>query len=92
MAHPLHFNKHHRRTVEAWDPEQELEAALEQRDRFLDTHPQYASFQREIDGMLDKAGNTENRIAVLALLIEAKLIELQSQLKQLNRILLSVPA
>ncbi len=92
MAYHLQLNKHHRRTAEAWDPEQDLAAALEQRARFLDKHPQYRSFQHEIDGMLDKAGNAENRIAVLALLIEAKLIELHSRFKQLNRILLSVPA
>ena len=92
MAHRLHFNKNHRRTAEAWDPEGKLTEALEQRDRFLDKHPQYRSFQREIDGILDKDGSPENRMAVLALLIEGKLIELHGQLKQLNRILLSVPA
>lgn len=92
MAHHLHIKKHHRRTVQTWDPDFELEQALKQRALFLDKHPQYHSFQREIDGMLEKAGNAENRMAVLALLIEAKLIELHGQLTRLNRILLSVPA
>lgn len=92
MAHHLHVKKHDRRTAQAWDPDQELEQALEQRALFLDKHPQYRSFQREIDGMLEKAGSAENRMAVLALLIEAKLIELHGQLTHLNRILLSAPA
>ena len=92
MAHHLRFNQNHRRTDAAWDPDQELEAALEQRARFLDKHPQYIGFQNEIDAMLDKAGSAENRMAVLAVLIEGKLIELHGRLKQLNRILLSIPA
>ena len=92
MAHHIHLNKHHRRTDEAWDPDHELEEALKQRTLFLDRNPRYRGFQREIDGMLDKAGSAENRMAVLALLIEGKLIELHSRLKQLNRILLSIPA
>jgi len=92
MAHLLHLNKKQRRTAEAWDPDQRLAEALEQRARFLDAYPQYRTFQNEIDEILDKAGSPENRMTVLALLIEAKLIELQSQLKHLNRILLSVPA
>jgi len=92
MAHLLHLNKKQRRTNEAWDPDQRLAEALEQRARFLDMYPQYRIFQNEIDEILDKAGSPENRMTVLALLIEAKLIELQSQLKHLNRILLSAPA
>ncbi|MEJ2038090.1 MAG: hypothetical protein P8X55_04055, partial [Desulfosarcinaceae bacterium] len=54
---------------------------------FLDAYPQYKAFQQEIDGMLDKAGSIENRMSVIAMLMEAKLVEMHSQLKILNHIL-----
>jgi hypothetical protein len=92
VGHHLQLNQHRRRNDEAWDPDQELAAALTQRARFLDKHPQHRSLQREIDGMLDKAGSAENRMAVLAVLIESKLIELHGRLKQLNGILIRIPA
>lgn len=72
-----------------WNPEAALAQALEDRERFLATYPQYHSYQREIDRTLDKAGTPENRMSVLALLIEAKLIELHHQLVRLNRILVN---
>jgi hypothetical protein len=92
MAHLIHLKKNTCRTTEAWDPDQKLAEALEQRARFLDQYPQYQPFQNEIDTILDKAGSPENRMTVLALLIEAKLIELNTELKHLNKILLSMPA
>lgn len=66
-----------------------LSQAIAERDQFLEQCPQYRKLQDEIDTMLDKAGSSENRMAVLALLIESKLIELHGQLQHLNRILLS---
>jgi hypothetical protein len=38
--------------------------------------------------MLDKAGSPENRMAVLAVLMEAKLLELQKELRHLNAVLI----
>ena len=55
---------------------------------FLSKHPKHKKFQIEIDGILDKAGSADNRMTVLAMLMEGKLIELQSELKKLNAILL----
>jgi hypothetical protein len=75
---------------ETWDAENALTDALAERDLFLKNNPKYKAFQKEISMMLDKAGNPENRMAVLAMLMEAKLLELHKELRHLNAILLSV--
>ena len=71
-----------------WNPEQALADALAERALFLDEHPKYKPYQREINKMLDKAGSPENRMTVLAVLMEAKLIELHAQFKKLGNILI----
>jgi hypothetical protein len=71
-----------------WDAEGALANALAERALFLKNHPRHVKFQAQIDRMLDKAGNAEGRMTVLAMMIEAKLIELNSNLKLLNTILL----
>ena len=71
-----------------WNPEKALADALAERDLFLETYPKYKPFQKEINKMLDKAGSRENRMAVLAVLMEAKMLELHKQLKELNAILI----
>ncbi len=76
----------HRVPTDRWDPEQQLADALRQRKRFLDKKPQYRKLQHEIDQLLEKAGTVENRMAVLAMLMEAKTIELHTQMQRLNRI------
>ncbi len=73
-----------------WEPEQALADALAERALFLETHPQYKSFQNEINKMLEKAGSPENRMTVLAVLMEAKLLELQKELRRLNSTLISM--
>jgi len=90
VAHHLHINKANRNIEGDWNPEQLLAEALAEKALFLEKYPQYKPFQREIDEMLEKAGSPENRMAVLAMLMEVKLIDLHDQLKQLNRILLAV--
>ncbi|MDA8140951.1 MAG: hypothetical protein M0036_20070 [Desulfobacteraceae bacterium] len=91
MAHQLHINQITPRDYsDPWNPDQQLIEALAERARFLEKYPQYQSFQNEIDELLDKAGTAENRMAVLALLMEAKLIEMHDQFRQLNHILLRV--
>jgi hypothetical protein len=77
-------------SVGAWDPDRQLTQAIAERDQFLARYPQYKQLQNEINTVLDKAGSSDNRMAVMALLIESKLIELHGQLQRLNRILLSV--
>jgi len=71
-------------------PDNRLSQAIAERDRFLERHPQYRAMQQQIDSILEKAGTAENRMAVLALLIESKLMELHGQLQSLNRVLSSV--
>lgn len=80
----------HRKPSGHWDPDRQLADALRDRARFLEKYPRYRSMQAEIDHMLDKAGTVENRMAVLALLMEGKLIELQSELLRLNRLVRNV--
>lgn len=87
MAHLLEVKKHDTTALPAWNPDRVLGEALAERERFLEKFPQYREYQRQIDSMLDRAGSSENRMAVLALLMEAKLIEMHDQLKDLNRLL-----
>ena len=53
-----------------------LHTALRERDAFLQQHPHLKAFQNEIDTLLDKSGNSKNRLAVLAMMIQGKLVEL----------------
>jgi hypothetical protein len=71
-----------------WDPQQALAEALTERNRFLEQNPDYIPYQQEINRILDKAGSAENRMTVLALLMEAKLVELHQQFKDLSHILM----
>jgi hypothetical protein len=87
MGRYIHLNVAHKIPEQPWDAEEALQRAMEERARFLDAYPQYKAFQQEIDGMLDKAGSIENRMSVIAMLMEAKLVEMHSQLKILNHIL-----
>ncbi len=70
-----------------WEPERALATAMAERARFLETHPHHRNLQAEIDRILEKAGSHENRMAVLAFMMESRLIELHGHLQQLNRIL-----
>ncbi len=90
MAHLLQMNALKRETLQTWNPEQVLAEALAERAAFLKRYPELQALQDEIDDMLEKAGSTENRMKVLAMLMEAKLIELNGELRDLNRILLSI--
>jgi hypothetical protein len=71
-----------------WKSESALARALAEKAEFLNQHPEYREYQEEIDRLLDKAGTMENRMAVLAMLMEGKLIELHQQLQKLNAILI----
>lgn len=64
-----------------------LQKALAKRDRYLARHPHLRAFQEEIDRVLDKSGNIHGRMAVLGMLIQGKLLEMQSELCKLNRFL-----
>jgi len=92
MAHKLKLQIASDKSQGPWNPQKALADALAERALFLDNHPKYKPFQREINALLDKAGSPENRMTVLAVLMEAKLIELYEQLKHLNAILVRASA
>lgn len=92
MANRLKLQLPDRAHDAPWDPEKALAAALAEKMEFLDQHPEHREFQQEIDRLLDKAGTPENRMSVLAMLMETKLVELHRQLRELNHILLKSEA
>ncbi len=58
--------------------------ARKERDRLLNEHPDLKEFQKKIDRCLDNAGGSENRMAVLGIMIEAKLKDLRDELSHLS--------
>ncbi len=58
--------------------------ARQERDRLLNEYPDLKKFQKKIDKFLDKAGSSENRMAVLGIMMEAKLKELRDELSHLS--------
>jgi hypothetical protein len=61
-----------------------LEKALEAREQFLREQPHLRSFQDEIDRILEKTVGFENRMSVLAFMMEAKLYELKEAVASLH--------
>lgn len=88
MARRLKLNVRTDHKQKVWNPDKVMAEALAERAYFLDTNPKYKPYQQEINRLLDKAGSPENRMTILAVLMEAKLIELHTQLKRLNTILI----
>jgi dsDNA-specific endonuclease/ATPase MutS2 len=64
--------------------------AQKERNRLLEEYPDLREYQKEIDRCLDNAGSVENRMAVLAVMIEAKLKELQDELSHLSFVLYEI--
>ena len=64
-----------------------LREALAKRDRFLDRQPHLRAYQAEIDRILDNSGTLEGRMAVLGMLLQGKLIDLQREFAKLSKIL-----
>ncbi len=64
-----------------------LQAALAEREKFLEKHPHLRQEQAEIDRLLDQAGNQQGRMAVLGTLMQGKLLEMQKELTNLCGIL-----
>ncbi|GMQ79893.1 MAG: hypothetical protein BMS9Abin03_342 [Thermodesulfobacteriota bacterium] len=58
--------------------------ARQERDHLLNEHPYLEEFQKKIDRCLDNAGSSENRMAVLGIMIEAKLKDLRDELAHLS--------
>ena len=66
---------------------QRLQEALAKRERYLARHPHLRIYQAEIDRVLDKSGNVQGRLAVIGMLMQGKLIEMQGEFYKLNRLL-----
>lgn len=64
-----------------------LQKALAERERFLNRQPHLRAYQAEIDRVLDKSGNSEGRMAVLGMLLQGKLLDMQRELYKLTKIL-----
>ena len=67
-----------------------LEEALKAREQFLKEQPHLQSFQDEIDRILEKTVGFENRMSVLAFMIETKLYELRDSIANLRSTALKV--
>lgn len=69
-----------RRKIDCHD---ELELALEARERFLKDHPDLQPFQDEIDRILADVVEPENRMKALTFLLQKKLCELHDSIADL---------
>ena len=87
MANRVRLPSSRRLDDARWNSETALARAVAEKAEFLNQHPEYQEYQKQIDQLLDKAGSMENRMAVLAMLMEGKLIELHQQLQKLNGVL-----
>ena len=65
-----------------------LRKALKARERYLESNPHLRSYQEEIDRLLDQSGNNQGRMAVLGMLMQGKLLEMQRELCTLTDVLL----
>ena len=65
-----------------------LQKALSDRERYLEQNPRLRAYQAEIDRLLDNSGNSQGRMAVLATLMQGKLLELQKELCALTEVIL----
>jgi len=63
---------------------QTLEEALKAREQFLKEHPDLQPFQNEIDRIMEKTVGFENRMSVLAFMIQTKLFELRDSITALR--------
>jgi hypothetical protein len=66
---------------------QELEAAIAERDELLKNNPKLQKYQAEIDNILSKCTGQEERINALSILITCKTVELQTELQRLSQLL-----
>ena len=67
--------------------DERLQTALAKRERFLDRRPHLRAYQAEIDRILDNSGTPEGRMTVLGMLLQGKLLDMQSEFCKLNKIL-----
>ena len=63
-----------------------LKKTIQERDEFLEKHPHMKEFQAEIDGILDKCSNQEDRLMASQILLSTKLKEFSEQLDKIQYI------
>ena len=63
-----------------------LEEALEARAKLLREHPHLQAYQDEIDRILDKIPSFNERMAVLGVMMEAKIYELRDSVVELRSV------
>ncbi|MDY7034194.1 MAG: hypothetical protein SVY10_20100 [Thermodesulfobacteriota bacterium] len=63
-----------------------IRKAVEERDCFLEKHPNLEPFQEEIERRLKHAVSMRNRITILSSMIEEKLLELREASMEARRI------
>jgi len=59
-------------------------AAEKEREELLNKRPELRKFQKKIDRLMKNAGSFEKRMAVLGIMMEANLKELQNRLTALS--------
>lgn len=65
----------------------DLQKAIDARERFLERQPHLRAYQMEINRVLDNSGNQHGRMAVLGTLMQGKLLDMRRELRKLNGIL-----
>jgi predicted nuclease with TOPRIM domain len=70
--------------------EQMLEDALKAREQLLREHPHLQAYQDEIDGILQKVIGFNDRMAVLGMMMEAKIYQLRDSVVELRSIALKM--
>lgn len=63
-----------------------LQKAIKERAKFLEDYPELVAFQKEIDKEMEKAGNGENRMALLKRMLDAKTREMKEELLKLQKV------
>jgi hypothetical protein len=63
--------------------DKETRDAIAARDKFLEKYPHLKEYQDEIDQLLDKAGDKQGRMAVLGMLMQERLLALNTELFKL---------
>ena len=85
---PEYFNRSNKALhQQATTANERLQKALSERERFLNRQPHLRAYQAEIDRVLDNSGNLEGRMAVLGMLLQGKLLDMQREFSKLNKIL-----
>lgn len=68
--------------------DEELKKAIEERNKYLEQHPEMKDYQKEIDDILNKT-NDDQRMMAIGIMIATKTLELSKELNTLKELLLT---